>query len=92
MIFDGVWKLAKYATGEQLLFNLGDDPMEQYNLINDPASAERLAALDAALTQEIMRLMTQSHADKRVYTTDLSGNPEFGKEGWRRPYPRPLDG
>jgi arylsulfatase A-like enzyme len=92
MIFDGLWKLAKYATGEQLLFNLGDDPTEQHNLINDPASAGRLAALDATLTQEIMRFMTQSHADKRVYTTDLSGNPEFGKEGWRRPYPRPLDG
>jgi arylsulfatase A-like enzyme len=88
MIFDSAWKLAKYATGEQLLFNLETDPTEQHNLIDDPASAVHLRALDAVLTQEIMRSTTQSHSDKRVYTADLSGNPEFGKEGWRRPYPR----
>lgn len=93
MILDGVWKLAKYATGEQLLFNLEADPTEQHNLIDDPSYGARLRTLDATLTQEIMRSTTESHADKRIYTTDsLSGDPEFGKEGWRRSYPRPLAG
>jgi arylsulfatase len=91
MVYDGVWKLAKYSTGEQLLFNLVDDPTEQHNLIHDPAYSQRYHQLDTLLTQEVMGSLTQSHAEKRVYATDsLSGDAAFGKEGWRRVYPAPL--
>ncbi|RIK39717.1 MAG: hypothetical protein DCC55_17255 [Chloroflexi bacterium] len=91
MVYDGVWKLAKYSTGEQLLFNLADDPTEQRNLIHHPAHRKRYHQLDTLLTTEVMRSLTQSHADKRLYTTDsLSGDAEFGKEGWQRMYPAPL--
>ncbi len=39
-----------------------------------------------------MRYTTASHYRARVYTVDLSSDPGFGFEGWRRPYPRSYDG
>jgi hypothetical protein len=44
--FDGEWKLAKYATGESVLFNLIDDPDEQRNLAPDPDYSELFRRLD----------------------------------------------
>ena len=37
MIYDGRWKLCKYATGEQVLFDLEEDPSEQHNRLDDPS-------------------------------------------------------
>ena len=51
MAFDGRWKLAKYGTGEQHLFDLSNDPLEQHNRIADPAAAGELRRLDDELTQ-----------------------------------------
>lgn len=90
MAYDGRWKLAKYATGEHLLFDLENDPQEQRNRIGDPDAQEMRFRLDQALIQEIMRSVVQSYADRRVYTVDKSGDRDFGKEGWQRPYPQPL--
>ena len=44
--FDGEWKLAKYATGESVLFNLIVDPDEQRNLAPDPDYSELFRRLD----------------------------------------------
>lgn len=87
-LYDGEWRLSKYATGEVTLFNLKEDPQEQRNRIHDPACAERLAAMDAELTRTIMRSMQEAFYDRRVYIRDLSQDPWFGREGWVRPYPR----
>lgn len=87
-LYDGEWRLSKYATGEVTLFNLKEDPQEQRNRIHDPACAERLAAMDAELTRTIMRSMQEAFFDRRVYIRDLSQDPWFGREGWVRPYPR----
>ena len=89
MIYDGRWKLTKYATGEQLLFDIENDPHEQHNLIDQHPANYR--ELDTLLTQAIMQSATESHYDKRVYSTSsLSGDPSFGKRGWQRRYPQTL--
>ena len=88
MIYDGAWKLAKYSTGEILLFNLAQDPTEQHNLLHDPEHRGQYLKLEALLTQEIMRSIKLAHEPQRVYTDTLSGDPDFGKEGWQRPYPQ----
>lgn len=90
MIYDGEWKLAKYSTGEVLFFNLANDPTEQKNLLNDPQHKEKYLALDALLTQEVMRSFCESHEAQRVYNNTLSSDPGFGKEGWQRRYPQDI--
>jgi arylsulfatase len=87
-LFDGVWRLSKYATGEVTLFNLTEDPKEQHNRIHDSGSRERYARMDGDLTQAIMDGMQEAFFDRRVYVHDLSQKPWFGREGWVRPYPR----
>jgi arylsulfatase A-like enzyme len=89
MIQEGPWRLAKYSTGEGTLFHLGEDPGERRNRLADPACAAIARELDARLTTEVMRLTVASHQAERVYTRDLSQDPAFGREGWRRRYPRP---
>lgn len=91
MIQEGPWRLAKYATGEATLFRLDEDPDEGRNRLADPDCAAAARALDARLTAEVMRLTVESHFPARVYTTDLSQDPAFGREGWRRRYPQPYD-
>ena len=81
------WKLAKYADGGSMLFNLMDDPDEQRNLAMDSRYADVYRRLDAELTTAIMASIDVLHADKRVYTHTLSGSQEFGRPGWPRVYP-----
>jgi arylsulfatase A-like enzyme len=90
LAFDGRWKLHKYATGERLLFDMQTDPYEQHNLIADAEDADIYARLDVALTQEVMRSIVAAHHDRRVYTVDKAQDRDFGKEGWQRPYPQPI--
>jgi arylsulfatase A-like enzyme len=80
----GQWRLAKYATGETLLFDLAADPAEQRNLAAERADVYR--ELDAILTREVMAGISASHAAQRVDASwdDLA----FGVEGWQRAYPR----
>jgi arylsulfatase A-like enzyme len=81
------WKLCKYAGGGSLLFNLYEDPTEQHNLAGESGYAEVCHRMDAELTTAIMDSIDLSHADKRVYTSTLSGSQEFGRPGWPRVYP-----
>jgi arylsulfatase A-like enzyme len=91
MIYDGEWRLSKYATGECLLFNVQADPGEQRNLYYDPAYVEVRTRLDTTLTQAIMRSLKEANHERRVYVSDLSQDPRFGREGWLRTYPRSHD-
>lgn len=89
MIYDGRWKLCKYATGDILFFDLASDPTEENNLAGDPAYLSRYLTLDAALTQEMLRSVTAANFDRRVYTGNSMWNdPDFGKRGWQRRYPQ----
>lgn len=89
--YDGCWKLAKYAGGDQHLFDHATDPHEQVNRIHDPTAATELRRLDDALTHTAMRSVVLANQERRVYSVDLSGSSRFGKEGWQRPYPRGFD-
>ncbi|MCB0062884.1 MAG: hypothetical protein KDE19_12250, partial [Caldilineaceae bacterium] len=82
------WRLAKYNTGEAVLFDLQNDSGEQQNLIDSAEHASIRQELDAALTQEIMRSLALAHEEKRVYRSDLSQDLGYGREGWQRPYPQ----
>ena len=88
MIYDQRWKLHKYATGETLLFDMANDPTEQNNLMKDNQYWAKYLELDTKLSQAVMRSLSLSHEDRRVYTASLSSDPQFGKEGWQRPYPK----
>ena len=91
MIDDGEWRLAKYGTGEALLFHTAEDPDEQCNLYDDPASLAIRSRLEAELTQAIMASLHEANHERRVYVRDLSQETWFGREGWQRPYPRRVD-
>jgi len=91
MIYDGRWKLCKYATGDILFFDLASDPTEENNLAGEPAYLSRYLRMDAALTQEMMRSITAANSDRRVYTGNSMWNDDdFGKRGWQRQYPQPI--
>jgi len=85
---DGVWKLAKYATGDVVLFNLEEDPGEQHNRADDPSCLEVRRRLDAEMTSEMMRSIVSANSEKGV-GTDWA-DPTFAEMGWRRTYPLPL--
>jgi len=91
MLFDGEWKLCKYAGGEVHLYNLTEDPTEQCNRARDPQYAEVFHRMDAELTATIMRAMNESHFSQRLYTFSYSSSPDFGRVGWERTYPMPWD-
>lgn len=87
-IYDGEWRLAKYGTGECVMFHITEDPTEQVNLYNDPRQIDIRTRLDTLLTQTVMEYSRDAFAPQRVYVRDLSQTNEFGREGWVRPYPR----
>ena len=91
MIYDGKWKLAKYATGENVLFDLDDDPFEQTNLIRDPNVFDDLARLDAELSSYVMEQYRIAMHDRLAHSGDMSQDPGFGREGWQAPFPSPVD-
>jgi arylsulfatase A-like enzyme len=88
MIDDGRWRLAKYSTGEAVLFDREWDPDEQDNLYGDAAHLDVRTRLEAELTQYLMASVREANHDRRVYVRDLSQTTAFGREGWQRPYPR----
>jgi arylsulfatase len=87
-IDDGRWRLCKYRTGEAFLFDIVQDPHEQHNRYRDATCQSVRDYLDAVLTQAVMDYTAEAHFDHRIYISDLSQEPEFGREGWRRPFPR----
>mgnify|MGYP005858466639 FL=1 len=88
MLYDGEWKLVKYAGGSHL-FNLKDDPTEQHNRAYDPGAAAVYQRMDAELTAHVMRSMDEAFTERRLYTYSYSSSPDFGRVGWERTYPMP---
>jgi arylsulfatase len=86
MMYDGVWKLAKYPGGTHL-FNLQEDPAEQKNRSADPDCADVFGRLDTALTSEFMRSLNEANFAGRIPSSGNSSSVEFGKPGWERIYP-----
>lgn len=86
----GSWRLAKYATGEAVLFDLGEDPQEQRSRIDDPACRRVYRELDALLSSAVMAGVAEAHDAIKVGGTELSQSSEFGREGWVRSYPSPV--
>ena len=91
MLYDGVWKLCKYATGDVHLFNLEQDPREQVNLAHEPAHQQRHLSMDMELTRAIMSSVVASHQDK-AHEPDNAywDDPAYGNPGWQRPYPQKM--
>ena len=87
MHFDGEWKLVKYASGEMLLFNLLEDPMEQRNRIDEGDCQSVYRRLDAELTRQLLDSTNAGHHEKQVAHTQLYNEEDFGKRGWQRSYP-----
>ena len=87
MNYDGHYKLHKYSTGEVLLFDMEHDPQEQRNLAMNPDYQNVLRRLDAELTAHIMESVQASWDDRLAHNGDLSQDPAFGRQGWRRPWP-----
>ena len=90
MAYDGEWKLAKYSTGESLMFNLKDDPKEQCNLANNPEHFEVYRRLETELAQEMMESLRFANHDRLAHAGDLSQDVNFGLEGWHPTYPAPI--
>lgn len=91
MAFDGEWKLAKYASGETLLFNVMEDPFEQQNRVRDPEAAAVYCRLDAELTREIMDSVRFSMYDRMPAPETLSGDETFGRKGWKWNFPSSVE-
>ena len=87
MNYDGQYKLHKYSTGEVLLFDMEHDPEEQRNLATNADYQNVLRRLDSELTAHIMESMQSSWDDRLAHNGDLSQDPAFGRQGWRRPWP-----
>jgi len=88
MHFDGEWKLAKYASGDVMLFNVREDPGEQHNRIDDADCQKIARRLDAELTAEMLRSINLANAEKLVGTS--WADERFAERGWQRTYPQPI--
>jgi len=56
MAISGDWKIIWYPKAQKLLlFDLAADPLEMHDLSGDPAHAERLAAMQKVLAEEMQR-------------------------------------
>ena len=89
MAFDGRWKLAKYAPGRALLFDLENDPDELRDLASDPAHAETLRRLDDELTGELMDSIEFAMHDRLTAPYSLAQDEAFAREGWTWRFPSP---
>lgn len=91
MLHNGRYKLQKYYTGECLLFDLAEDPLEQNNLVKDPSAFKHYLEMDAELTAQLMAMLIKG----REHTTVIGphgpvGVGDYNREGWNRTYPHPV--
>ena len=91
MNYDGKWKLSRYVTGETTLFNLESDPTEQVNLASDPDHFQTILRMDQEMSAEIMESVRYAVHDRLANVEDMFNSQAFGREGWQRPWPAPID-
>ncbi|MGC6425190.1 MAG: sulfatase [Lentimonas sp.] len=93
MLTSNEWKLCRYTEeiGGEVLFNLKSDPHELHNLANDPTYAEVKSGMGAILNDRILESILRSHEEKRATVIGATGEGDFGKRGWQRAYPFPID-
>ena len=91
MNYDGKWKLSRYASGETTLFDLEADPTEQVNLATDPNRFQTIVRMDQEMSAEIMESVRYAVHDRLVDGEDMFNSQAFGREGWQRPWPAPID-
>lgn len=83
------WKLVRYKSGVEALFDLHSDPHEQSNhLAEHPDVRSRL---DAALTSALLEGMISGHGDKRVSEAQAEADHAFYRRGWKRTYPAQIE-
>ena len=93
MAFDGRYKLSKYSSGFQALFDLANDPQEQNNLIDAADHSTNRRRLDELLCREIMRSSQAANSYNEVFIPqqdNLWASEEFGRSGWQRTYPKSM--
>lgn len=90
MNFDGQHKWVKYASGEQMLFNLDNDAAETEDLSQTSDGARIARRLDAELTQRMMRSMQAANSERIVAHETLYDSESFGQAGWQRQYPQSM--
>ena len=89
MNYDGRYKLHHYRWGESLLFDLETDPGEQVNVLDVPEYADVRHRLEDELRLEVMNSIEACNQDRLAQDGDMSQDPAFGREGWKRTYPYP---
>ena len=87
MLTDGRYKLARYSNGLATLHDRGMDPMEQLNLIDDPATTSIRAQLDVALARELLAALSDGNIEKGYEYATMTPNHPSHQRGWSRPYP-----
>ncbi len=90
MNYDGRWKLVRCSNGWGALFDVEEDPAEQYNRIEDPDCQSVRERLDRELAAQLLISIDRAHAEKNHDTDPF--DPAFGdgQGGWNRVYPQPL--
>ena len=97
MAFDGRHKLVRYSTGEDLLFDLQEDPKEENNIIEDVSKMDILDYLDDLLVHRITLSRKISMHSLTSGGTTLTTDPVNPKvygyqfEGWEWDYPTNID-
>ena len=97
MVFDGRYKLVRYSTGEDLLFDLKNDPSEEKNIIEDENNMDILDYLDEILVKRINLSRKISMHSLTSGGTELTTDPvnpkvhDYQFEGWEWDYPTKID-
>ncbi len=85
MARDARWKLVRYRNGSEALFDLGEDPGEQRNVVAEHPQVR--ARLDTDLVRGLLDGFAAAHADKKVAEAQADADHPFYRRGWSRPYP-----
>ncbi len=87
IIMDARYKLARYANGVATQYDIVEDPMEQNNLIDDPALALVRRELEGLIVRDLLRARKRGDRDKTYTCATMSPDHPSHTRGWVRPYP-----
>jgi arylsulfatase A-like enzyme len=75
-VIDGPWKYTWCGTGDELMFNLAEDPMEQNELIRSGQAGEQLQRLRALLIERMTAQGSEHVKDGELVPGEPIGGPE----------------